>query len=161
MLSPVTLPVKASVSGIGLVMEIFHATSSPLTAPSKISPLLPSADCVPVSVPPELFSDSSALRSPIGVLMVMFQFPSTAIVLSLRHRCFAPAMSQHPGGAQEAWGRSRRSGARGADPAGDQNAERDILHGEGRDFGAECDHRDIERPQLDVAGRGHRDHAGA
>ena len=79
MLSPATLPVKASVSGIGLVMEIFQATSSPLTVPSKISPELPSAPCVPVSVPPALFSVSVALRSPIGVLMVMFQFPSTAI----------------------------------------------------------------------------------
>ncbi len=51
MLSPETFPVKASVSGIGLVMEIFQATSSPLTVPSKISPELPSAPCVPVSVP--------------------------------------------------------------------------------------------------------------
>ena len=79
MLSPATLPVKASVSGIGLVIEIFQATSSPLTVPSKISPELPSAPCVPVSVPPALFSVSVALRSPIGVLMVIFQFPSTAI----------------------------------------------------------------------------------
>src|ERR1700730_4732181 len=79
MLSPETLPVKASVSGIGLVMESFQATSSPSTVPSKISPEFPSAPCVPVNVPPELFSDSVALRSPIGVLMVMFQFPSTAI----------------------------------------------------------------------------------
>src|ERR1700730_15638303 len=79
MLSPETLPVKASVSGIGLVMEIFQATSSPATVPSKISPELPSAPCVPVSVPPELFRLSVALRSPIGVDMVMFQFPSTAI----------------------------------------------------------------------------------
>src|SRR5947209_1397220 len=83
MASPATLPVKAKVSGIGLVIEIFQATSSPLTVPSKISPLLPSADCVPVSVLPALFSASSALRSPIGVLMVMFQFPSTAIDVSL------------------------------------------------------------------------------
>src|SRR6266851_894883 len=61
MLSPETLPVKASVSGIGLVMETFQATSSPLAVPSKIS---------------------VALRSPIGVLMVIFQFPSTAIYFS-------------------------------------------------------------------------------
>src|SRR5260370_36641024 len=79
MLSPETLPVKASVSGIGLVMEIFQATSSPATVPSKISPELPSAPCVPVSAPPELFKLTVALRSPIGVDMVMFQVPSTAI----------------------------------------------------------------------------------
>src|SRR4051794_6079212 len=79
MLSPATLPVKASVSGIGLVMEIFQATSSPETVPSKISPELPSAPCVPVSVPPALVTLSVALRSPIGVLIVIFQFPSTAI----------------------------------------------------------------------------------
>src|ERR1700737_4487909 len=80
MLSPETLPVKSSVSGIGLVMEIFQATSSPFAVPSKISATSPSAPCVPVSVPPEFFKLSVALRSPIGVLMVMFQFPSTAIV---------------------------------------------------------------------------------
>src|ERR1700744_3311970 len=79
MASPATLPVKASVSGIGLVMETFQATSSPATLPSKISVELPSAPCVPVSVPPELFRFSVALRSPIGVLIVRFQFPSTAI----------------------------------------------------------------------------------
>src|SRR6267378_1787578 len=79
MLSPETLPVKASVSGIGLVMETFQATSSPLAVPSKISVELPSAPCVPVSAPPAFFKVNVALRSPIGVLMVMFQFPSTAI----------------------------------------------------------------------------------
>src|SRR5580698_3783309 len=84
MLSPETLPVKASVSGIGLVMEIFQATSSPLTVPSKISPELPSAPWVPVSVPPALLTESVVLRSPIGVDMVMFQFPSTAILQSPR-----------------------------------------------------------------------------
>src|SRR3954471_3142497 len=84
MLSPATLPVKASVSGIGLVIEIFQATSSPLTVPSKIGPDWPSALCVPVSVPPELFNVRSALRSPIGVLMVIFQFPSTGMVSSLQ-----------------------------------------------------------------------------
>src|SRR3954470_22639661 len=82
MLSPETVPVKASVSGIGLVMEIFHATSSPLAVPSKISPELPSAPWVPVSVPPAFFKVSVALRSPIGVVMTMFQFPSTAISVS-------------------------------------------------------------------------------
>src|SRR5258708_785420 len=80
MLSPETLPVNASVSGIGLVMETFQAMSSPLAVPSKISIEFPSAPCVPVSVPPESFKLSVALRSPIGVLMVRFQFPSTAIL---------------------------------------------------------------------------------
>src|SRR3954464_1956696 len=82
MLSPATLPVNSRVSGIGLVIEIFQDTSSPFTVPSKISPELPSAAWVPVSVEPELATLSVALRSPIGVLMVMFQFPSTAIVVS-------------------------------------------------------------------------------
>src|ERR1700738_2220173 len=82
MLSPETLPLKASVNGIGLVIEIFQATSSPLAVPSKISPELPSAPWVPVSVPPEFLRVSVALRSPIGVFMVMFQFPSTAIFVS-------------------------------------------------------------------------------
>jgi hypothetical protein len=45
MLSPETVPVKASVSGIGLVMEIFQARSSPFAVPSKISPELPSTPC--------------------------------------------------------------------------------------------------------------------
>src|ERR1700694_31098 len=85
MLSPETLPVNSSVSGIGLVMETFQATSSPLALPSKISAELPSAACVPVSVPPAFFRLSVAFRSPIGVLMVMFQFPSTAILASPRH----------------------------------------------------------------------------
>src|SRR6185437_11603485 len=84
MLSPETLPVNSSVNGIGLVMETFQATSSPLAVPSNISAELPSAPWVPVSVPPEFFRLSVALRSPIGVLMVMFQFPSTAIQLSSR-----------------------------------------------------------------------------
>src|SRR6202047_3624866 len=84
MLSPETLPVNSSGSGIGLVMETFQATSSPLAGPSKISVELPSAPCVPVSVPPAFFTLSVALRSPIGVLMVMFQFPSTAISRSPR-----------------------------------------------------------------------------
>ncbi len=50
MLSPATLPVNSRVSGIGLVIEIFQETSSPFTVPSKISPELPSAAWVPVSV---------------------------------------------------------------------------------------------------------------
>src|SRR5882757_8838104 len=45
MLSPETFPVKARVSGIGLVTDIFQATSSPLVVPSKISVELPSAPC--------------------------------------------------------------------------------------------------------------------
>ena len=55
MASPETLPVNSSVSGIGLVIETFQATSSPLAVPSKISVELPSAPCVPVSVPPKFF----------------------------------------------------------------------------------------------------------
>src|SRR5271167_2725537 len=43
MLSPATLPVNSRVSGIGLVMETFQNTSSPLAVPSKISAELPSA----------------------------------------------------------------------------------------------------------------------
>src|SRR5437762_1406219 len=82
MLSPETAPVKDSVSGIGLVIDTFQATLSPLTVPSKISVELPSAPCVPVSAPPAAFTDSEALRSPIGVLITRFQFPSTAIFVS-------------------------------------------------------------------------------
>src|SRR5204862_2247027 len=82
MLSPETFPMNSRVNGIGLVIETFQLTASPLMAPSKISVELPSAPCVPVSVPPELNRVSVALRSPIGVLMVMFQFPSTAIFVS-------------------------------------------------------------------------------
>src|ERR1700730_16163233 len=86
MLSPETLPVNSSVSGIGLVMETFQVTSSPFAWPSKISVELPSAACVPVSAPPAFFRLNVALRSPIGVLMMMFQFPSTAICNS-SHSC--------------------------------------------------------------------------
>src|SRR6476620_11626119 len=43
---------------------------------------------IAVSLPPEFFKLSVALRSPIGVLMVMFQFPSTAIRL-VSSRVFA------------------------------------------------------------------------
>src|SRR4051794_6115019 len=82
MASPETLPVKASVSGIGLVIDTFQETSSPLAVPSKISVDWPSAPCVPVSVPPVFLIVSVALRSPIGVLMVILQFPSTAIFRS-------------------------------------------------------------------------------
>src|SRR5882724_6020304 len=82
MLSPATLPVNSSVSGIGLVMELFQPTLSPFTVPSKISPELPSAPSVPVSVPPALVTFSVALRSPIGVVMTIFQLPSTAISVS-------------------------------------------------------------------------------
>src|SRR6266481_361300 len=80
--SPETLPVNSSVSGIGLVIETFQATSSPLAVPSNISVELPSAPCVPVSLPPEFFRLSVVSRSPIGVLIVIFQFPSTAIAWS-------------------------------------------------------------------------------
>src|SRR3954469_17117204 len=134
--SPVTLPVKASVSGIGLVMEIFQATSSPLTVPSKMGPDWPWAPCVPVSVPPELCSVRSALRSPIGVLMVIFQFPSTDMRVSLNSRCSGIAMSQHAPAAQGVSAAQPRSGPGGADAIGDQDAERDVLYAESRDFGA-------------------------
>src|SRR6185437_6551746 len=86
MLSPETFPVNSNVSGIGLVMETFQATSSPLAVPSKISAELPSAPWVPVSTPPEFLRVSVAWRSPIGVLMVMFQLPSTAIMVSRASR---------------------------------------------------------------------------
>ena len=43
MASPATVPLNSSVSGIGSVIEIFHVTSSPLTVPSKIAPVFPSA----------------------------------------------------------------------------------------------------------------------
>src|SRR6187397_2379418 len=82
MLSPETFPMNSSVNGIGLVIETFQLTASPLMAPSKISVEFPSAPCVPVSVSPEANRVSVALRSPIGVLMVRFQFPSTAIFVS-------------------------------------------------------------------------------
>ena len=52
MLSPETVPMNSSVNGIGLVIETFQLTASPLMVPSKISAVLPSAPCVPVSVPP-------------------------------------------------------------------------------------------------------------
>ncbi len=37
-------------------------------------------------------------------------------------------------------------GAGGANPVDDEQAKRDILNGEGRDLGADQDHRHIERP---------------
>src|SRR3954454_23643621 len=60
-LSPATLPVNSSVSGIGLVIDTFQVRSSPLAVPSKISAELPSAPCAPANVPPEFFSESVAL----------------------------------------------------------------------------------------------------
>ena len=60
---PSTVPLKVSVSGIGLVIDTFHETSLPLTVPSAISVTLPSASCVPVSVPSAVESVSvSAVR---------------------------------------------------------------------------------------------------
>src|SRR4051794_27126542 len=153
MLSPETLPVKASVSGIGLVMEIFQATSSPLVVPSKISPELPSAPWVPVSVPPAFVKVSVALRSPIGVVMTIFQFPSTAISVS-------PICPGNRNGSEVSGRRynpSRRAnptllfyGTLGAgrrtDAAPHQHAERDVLDGEGGDLGPEQHNRHVERP---------------
>src|ERR1700732_3599354 len=135
MLSPETLPVNSSGSGIGLVMETFQATSSPLAGPSKISVELPSAPCVPVSVPPAFFTLSVALRSPIGVLMVRFQFPSTAILNLLDCSLAKPEwlwdLAQAPArGIAHLATHAQSSGTGGADAAGDENAKRDILHGE-------------------------------
>src|SRR3954471_5431732 len=169
MLSPETVPVKASVSGIGLVMEIFQATSSPLAVPSKISPELPSAPCVPVSVPPAFFKVSVALRSPIGVVMTIFQFPSTAISWSphdvpvnrngsemlLPGRRYSLSESASP--TLLFYGLSSPCGS--ADPAADQEAECGILDAEGGELGPDQHDGDIERPQLHVAG--HRDPDGA
>src|SRR5438128_8197836 len=78
-LSPSTAPVNCSVNGIGLVIDIFQDTSLPLTVPSKMSVVLPSPDCLPVSVPPCEVATRAALRSPIGVCLVKFQVPSTAM----------------------------------------------------------------------------------
>src|SRR5262245_6810649 len=82
MLSPDTLPRNASVTGMGFLIETFHATSSPAIRPSKISEEDPSTPVVPISVPAALLTLSIALRSPSGVLIVRFQFPSTAILRS-------------------------------------------------------------------------------
>ena len=53
MLSPETLPMNSRVNGIGLVIETFQLTASPLTVPSKISAVLPFAPWGSASVPPE------------------------------------------------------------------------------------------------------------
>src|SRR6202171_4606950 len=140
MLSTETLPVKASVSGIGLVMETFQATSSPLAVPSKISVELPSAPCVPVSVPPAFVSVSVALRSPIGVLMTIFQFPSTAISNLLKFSFAKPEWFWDRERLRRRYSASRspspiagprRSGAGSANPVGDEDTKRDILDREG------------------------------
>src|SRR5258708_4870866 len=161
MVSPETLPVNSSVSGIGLVIETFQATSSPLAVPSKISVELPSAPWVPVSAPPAFFRVSVALRSPIGVLMVMFQFPSTAIDVSST-LVRKTGMVLGSGWLGRRYSASRRlcpivgrtrSGAGGANPVGDEDAKRDILHGKGCQFRSDQHYRNIQRPQLEVAGR--------
>src|SRR5229473_5852722 len=85
-LSPSTVPVNCSVNGIGLVIDIFQDASLPLTVPSKISAVPPSPDCLPVSVPPCEVATRVALRSPIGVCMVKFQVPSTAMTRSSLNR---------------------------------------------------------------------------
>src|ERR1700730_19365680 len=153
-LSPETLPVTSSVSGIGLVMETFQATSSPLVVPSKISVELPSAACVPVSAPPAFFKLKVALRSPIGVLMVMFQFPSTAICVS----SFS-SQNRNGSGISRGLGRrysasfgpspivSNRRGAGGTHPVDDAAGKAETLNGEGRDLGPDQDHRNVQRPQ--------------
>src|SRR5690242_10147547 len=77
--SPATVPLNVKVSGIGFVIDTFQDRSLPLTVPSAISVVLPSASCVPVSVPPEVESVSFERRSPIGVFMVRFHVPSAAM----------------------------------------------------------------------------------
>src|ERR1700722_9881006 len=124
-----------------------------MAVPSKISVELPSAPWVPVSVPPEFFRVSVAWRSPIGVLMVIFQFPSTAISKVSRASFAEPEWfgNQASGGwyspspveaKQEDW----PSGARGANPVGHRDAKRDVLDGKRRDLGPEQHHRHVERP---------------
>src|SRR5262249_2158778 len=81
MASPSTVPEKSSVSGIGWVIDTFQPTSLPFTRPSKICAVWPSADCVPSSLPPATFTTRVEARSPIGVSMVRFQGPSTAMLL--------------------------------------------------------------------------------
>src|SRR5215210_4560232 len=163
MASPETLPVKASVSGIGLVIDTFQETSSPLAVPSNISVDWSSAPCVPVSVPPVFFSVSVALRSPIGVLMVIFQFPSTAISRSpqlfvrktgmvlgqgwLGGIAHLPPKPNVENGSVRA-----RSNAGRAYPVCHKKAKCDILHGERHDLRADQNHRNIKRPQLEIAG---------
>jgi hypothetical protein len=84
MLSPETVPVKASVSGIGLVMETFQATSSPLVVPSKISPeICRRRLACPSACAAGVLQRQRRSRSPIGVVMTISQFPSTAIFVSL------------------------------------------------------------------------------
>ncbi len=68
-------------SGIGWVIDTFQPNSLPFTRPSKICAVWPSADCVPSSLPPPTFTTSVEARSPIGVSMVRFQVPSTAMLL--------------------------------------------------------------------------------
>src|SRR5206468_8569965 len=175
MLSPETFPMNSRVNGIGLVIDTFQLTASPLMAPSKISVELPSAPCVPVSVSPELSRVSVALRSPIGVLMVIFQFPSTAIFVSPTFLPGKPEWLARSAQLDRRYSLSRHtsptvssilltrisSGALGgrADPAADQNTKRDVLNCEGGNLGADQHDRHVERPQLHVAG--HRDAHGA
>jgi hypothetical protein len=47
---------NVKVSGIGLVIDTCQDTSLPLTVPSAMSVVLPSASCLPVSVAPEVES---------------------------------------------------------------------------------------------------------
>jgi hypothetical protein len=72
--SPSTVPTNSIVIGIGSVIETFHATALPFTVPT-IGPDCPSADWVPVNTLPSLARLTVAARSPIGVLIVSFQFP--------------------------------------------------------------------------------------
>src|SRR6201987_6479559 len=79
---PSTVPLNSSVIDIGSMMLSFQETAFPLTVPSKMSVLLPSALCVPCSALPAVVTASVALRSPIGVCIVRFQVPSAAMAHS-------------------------------------------------------------------------------
>ncbi len=81
--SPSTVPENSSVIGIGRLIEAFQLTALPLTLPSSMG--LPSPEpalCVPVRLAPEAAMTSVLSCEPIGVLMVRFQVPSTAIGVS-------------------------------------------------------------------------------
>src|ERR1700753_2962484 len=93
--------------------------------------------------------------------MVMFQLPSTAILVSpasrqpewLLGKLFCGGIAHLA--AKPNW----RLGASSPDAAGHQDAECDILYRERRELGAEQHYRDVERPQLHVAA--HRGGDGA
>jgi hypothetical protein len=81
-LSPWTIPENSSVIGIGLVMDTFQEIVSPFTLPSKMSAEFPSASWLPLSTAPSVLTDRVAGRSPMGVDMTRFQFPSALMMIS-------------------------------------------------------------------------------